>query len=163
MCTLISLLKQYFLLLITFCTYFERCSNFEFEAIYFSYVIVSKCKWVSGVDTYEAEIAADSIIWELCARKSAECLNLRNSFITTLKERRYLVSGLSAVSKGTGRSAPSKTMLVKEATEAAEVGPDGWFLLASIKTCKGLGNKDLAMYMGEKIKSCLLLPFPTSS
>ena len=25
-------------------------------------VIVSKCKWVSGVDTYEAEIAADSII-----------------------------------------------------------------------------------------------------
>ena len=32
--------------------------------------------------TYEAEIAADSIIWELCARKSAECLNLRNSFIT---------------------------------------------------------------------------------
>ena len=38
--------------------------------------------WVSGVDTYEAEIAADSIIWELFARKSAECLNLRNSFIT---------------------------------------------------------------------------------
>ena len=36
----------------------------------------------SGIDTYEAEIAADSIIWELCARKSAECLNLRNSFIT---------------------------------------------------------------------------------
>ena len=33
MCTLISLLKQYFLLLITFCTYFERCSNFEFEAV----------------------------------------------------------------------------------------------------------------------------------
>ena len=45
-------------------------------------VIVSKCNWVSGVDTYEAEIAANSIIWELFARKSAECLNLRNSFIT---------------------------------------------------------------------------------
>ena len=82
MCTLISLLKQYFLLLITFCTYFERCSNFEFEAVWIFYVIVSQCKWVSGVDTYEAEIAADSIIWELFARKSAECLNLRNSFIT---------------------------------------------------------------------------------
>ena len=77
---IISLLEQFFMLLITFCTYFERCSNFEFEAIF--YVIVSKCKWVSGVDTYEAEIAADSIIWELFARKSAECLNLRNSFIT---------------------------------------------------------------------------------
>ena len=38
--------------------------------------------WVSGVDTYEAEIAADSIIWELFARISAECLNLRNSSIT---------------------------------------------------------------------------------
>ena len=36
----------------------------------------------SGVDTYEAEIAADLIIWELIARKSAECLNLCNSFIT---------------------------------------------------------------------------------
>ena len=35
-----------------------------------------------GVDTYEAEIAADSIIWELFAKKSAECLNIRNSFIT---------------------------------------------------------------------------------
>ena len=31
---------------------------------------------------YEAEIGADSIIWELFANKSAECLNLRNSFIT---------------------------------------------------------------------------------
>ena len=82
MCTLKSLLKQYFLLLITFCTYFERCSNFEFEAIQIFYVIVSKCKWVSRIDNYEAEIAADSIIWELFARKSAECLNHRNSFIT---------------------------------------------------------------------------------
>ena len=85
MCTLISILKQYFLLLITFCTYFERCSNFEFEAVWIFYVIVSQCKWVSGVDTYEAEIAADSIIWELFARKSAECLNLCNSFITISK------------------------------------------------------------------------------
>ena len=84
MCTLISLLKQYFLLLLTFCTYFERCSNFEFEAIQIFYLIVSKCKWISGVDTYEAEIAADSIIWELFARKSAEWLNLRNSFITRM-------------------------------------------------------------------------------
>ena len=33
MCTLINLLKQYFLLLITFCSYFERCSNFEIKAI----------------------------------------------------------------------------------------------------------------------------------
>jgi len=32
-------------------------------------VIVSKGKWVSGVDTYEAEIAADSIIWKLFATK----------------------------------------------------------------------------------------------
>ena len=91
MCTLISLLKQYFLLLITFCTYFERCSNFEFEAIYFSYVIVSKCKWVSGVDTYEAEIAGDSIMWELFARKSAECLNLRNSLITIFSYYTYFL------------------------------------------------------------------------
>ena len=82
MCTLISLLKQHFLLLINFCIYFERCSNFEFEAVWIFYVIVFQCKWVSGVDTYEAEIAADSIIWELFARKSTECLNLRNSFIT---------------------------------------------------------------------------------
>ena len=37
---------------------------------------------MSGVDNYEAEILADSIIWELFAKKSAECLNLRNSFIT---------------------------------------------------------------------------------
>ena len=82
MCTIINLLKQYFLLLIIFCTYLERCSNFELEAIWISYVTASQCKWVSGVDTYEAEIAADSIIWELFAKKSAECLNLRNSFIT---------------------------------------------------------------------------------
>ena len=81
-CTLISLLKQHFLLLINFCIYFERCSNFEFEAVWIFYVIVFQCKWVSGVGTYEAKIAADSIIWELFARKSAECLNLRNSFIT---------------------------------------------------------------------------------
>ena len=46
------------------------------------------------------------------------------NFSSTLKERRYLVSGLSAVSKGTGRSPPSKTMFVTEAAEA-EVGPDG--------------------------------------
>ena len=39
-------------------------------------------QWVSGVDTYEAEIAADSIILELFAKKSAECLNIRNSFFT---------------------------------------------------------------------------------
>jgi len=44
------------------------------------YVIVSQCK--SGVDTYEGEIAADSIIWELFAKKSAECFYLCNSFIT---------------------------------------------------------------------------------
>ena len=42
------------------------------------YVIGSKCKWVCGVDTYEAEITADSIIWELFAKKSTEYLNLRN-------------------------------------------------------------------------------------
>ena len=71
MCTLISLLKQYFLHLITFCADFEKCSNFEFEAIQILYLIVSKCKWVSRVDNYEAEIAADSIIWELFAKKSA--------------------------------------------------------------------------------------------
>ena len=70
------------MLLITFCTYFVRCSNFEFEAVLIFYVTVSQCKWVSGVDTYEAEIAADSIVWEQFARKSAECLNLPNSFIT---------------------------------------------------------------------------------
>ena len=82
MCTIINLLKQCFLLLIILCTYLERCSNFELEANYIFYVTVFQCKWVSGVDTYEAEIAADSIIWELFAKKSAECLNLRNSFIT---------------------------------------------------------------------------------
>ena len=36
----------------------------------FVYVSVSKCKWVSGVDTYEGETAPYSIIWELFARKS---------------------------------------------------------------------------------------------
>ena len=65
-----------------FCAYFERCSNFKFEAIKFFYVIVFKCKWVSGFDTYEVEKIADSIIWELFSRKSAESLNLHNSFIT---------------------------------------------------------------------------------
>ena len=65
--------------------YIESCSNFELEAIQIFYVTVSQCKWVSGVDTYEAEIAADSIIWELFAKKSAECLNVRNSFITISK------------------------------------------------------------------------------
>ena len=54
----------------------------EVEAISIFYVIFFQCKWDSGVDNYEAEIAADSVIWELIARKSAECLNLRNSFIT---------------------------------------------------------------------------------
>ena len=48
----------------------------------FMYITVSQCMWVSGVDTYEAEIAADSIILEPFARKSAEYLNLRNSFIS---------------------------------------------------------------------------------
>jgi hypothetical protein len=69
MCTFINLLKQYFLLLIIFCTYLERCSNFELEANQILYVTVSQCKWVSGVDTYQAEITADSIIWELFAKK----------------------------------------------------------------------------------------------
>ena len=36
------------------------------------YVSVSKCKWVSGVDTYEGETAAFSVIWEVFARKSAD-------------------------------------------------------------------------------------------
>ena len=45
-------------------------------------VIVFKCKWVGRVDHYEAEVLADSIIWEPFARKSAQCLNLRDSFIT---------------------------------------------------------------------------------
>ena len=36
------------------------------------YVSVSKCKWVSGVDTYEGETAAYSVIWEVFARKSAD-------------------------------------------------------------------------------------------
>ena len=93
MCTLISLLKQYFLLLMTFFIYFERCNNFEVEAISIFYVIFFQCKWVSGVDNYEAEIAADSVIWELIARKSAECLNLRNSFITISSSGSSLVGG----------------------------------------------------------------------
>ena len=71
-----------FLLLITICSCFERCRNFKFEAVWIFYVIVSQWKWVSGIDTYEAEIAAGSIIWDLFARKSVECLNLHNSFIT---------------------------------------------------------------------------------
>ena len=82
MCTLIGLLKHHFLLLINFCIYFQRCSNFEIDAVWFFYVIVFKCKWVSGFDTYEVEKIADSIIWELFSRKSAESLNLHNSFIT---------------------------------------------------------------------------------
>ena len=68
------LLKQKFLLLIIFCTYLEICSNFELEANQIFYVTVFQCKWVSGVDTYEAEIAADLIIWELFAKKSAGIL-----------------------------------------------------------------------------------------
>jgi hypothetical protein len=52
------------------------------ESNYIFYVTVFQCNWVSGVNTYEAEIAADSIILEPFAKKSAECLNLRNSFIT---------------------------------------------------------------------------------
>ena len=52
------------------------------SSLIFFYVIVSQCKWVSGIDTYDARIAADSIIWELFARKSAECLYLRNWFTT---------------------------------------------------------------------------------
>ena len=82
MCTIINLLKHCFLLLIIFCTYLEICSNFELEANKIFYVTVSQCKWVSEVVTYEAEIVADLIIWELFAKESAECLNLRNSFIT---------------------------------------------------------------------------------
>ena len=65
MYTLISLWKQYFLLLITFCTYFERCYNFDLEAISIFYIIFSQCKWVSGVDNYAAKIAADSITCNL--------------------------------------------------------------------------------------------------
>ena len=38
----------------------------------FMYVSVSKCKWVSGVDTYQDETAAYSVIWEVFARKSAD-------------------------------------------------------------------------------------------
>ena len=86
MCTFINLLKQYFLLLILFCIYLERSSNFELEAIQIFYVTLSQCKWVSRVDTYEDEIAVDSMIWELFAKKLAECLNLRNSFITISME-----------------------------------------------------------------------------
>ena len=82
MCTIINLLKQYFLLLIIFCNYLERCSNFELEAISIFYVTAFQCKWVGRVYTYEAEIAADSIILEPFAKKSAEYLNLRNSFVT---------------------------------------------------------------------------------
>ena len=78
MYTMINLLNQYFLLLIIFYIYLERSSNFELKVIKNLYLTVSQCKWGSGVDTYEAEIAADSRIWELFAKKSAECLNLCN-------------------------------------------------------------------------------------
>ena len=67
MCTIINLLEQYCLDLITFCTYLERSSDFEFAAIQNFYVTVFKCKWVSEVDTYEAVIVADSMIWKVFA------------------------------------------------------------------------------------------------
>jgi hypothetical protein len=56
------LLKQYFLLLIIL----EDVAILNWKQ--FFYLTVSQCKWVSGVDTDEAEIAADSIIWELFAK-----------------------------------------------------------------------------------------------
>ena len=76
MCRIIS--QAIFL---AFCTYLDRCSNFEFEAILCTGVSVSKCTWVGGVDTYEA--VADSRSWEVFANKSADIHDLCNSFITT--------------------------------------------------------------------------------
>ena len=35
----------------------------------FMYISVSKWKWVSGVDTYASETAADAIIWEAFAKR----------------------------------------------------------------------------------------------
>ena len=49
--TIIDGIYAYLLLLITFCTYLESCSNLEFEAIYKFCVSSSRsssrCKWVS--------------------------------------------------------------------------------------------------------------------
>ena len=83
MCTIISLLEQYCLVLITFCTYLERSSDFEFAAIQNFYVTVFKCKWVSGVDTYEAAIVADSMIWKVFATH----LFTNIYFIPTVKDQ----------------------------------------------------------------------------
>ena len=71
MCSTKNLLEQYFLLLINFCTlHLERCSKFKFEAIKFFCVFVSQCKWVSGIDIYEAEIKTNTKIWEVFAKKN---------------------------------------------------------------------------------------------
>ena len=77
----------------------------NWKHIIFFYVTVYQCKWVSGVDTYEAEIAADSIIWELFANKAAECLNLRNSLITisSRKEAGNIQAKLEAIQNRRGR------------------------------------------------------------
>ena len=72
----------------------------NWKQIRFFYVTVFQCKWVSGVDTYEAEIAADSIIWELFARKSAECLNLRSLLsLVTYKSTDYRIFSLQEASR----------------------------------------------------------------
>ena len=38
----------------------------------FMYISLSKWKWVSGVDTYASETAADLKIWEAFAKRSAD-------------------------------------------------------------------------------------------
>ena len=66
------MLEINFLLLFTFCTYLEECSNFEIEAILrFMYQFLS-ANGLATFDTYEAETAADAIIWNGFARKSAD-------------------------------------------------------------------------------------------
>ena len=110
MCRIISLIEQYFLLLITFYTYVLTCTNFKKYnyQTYFLLILVflllftlgrksvtrappgllsSRMMSILAISSHKYTITLYiprhlEIIWELFAKKSADILSFRNSFIT---------------------------------------------------------------------------------
>ena len=80
-CTIINLLKQYFLLLIIFCTDLERCSNFELEANWIFYVTVFQCKWVSKNSDFFISNWADIVYGRTLMRRLHAIVRYRFSYL----------------------------------------------------------------------------------
>jgi hypothetical protein len=89
-----GLLEQFFLLIITFCTYLENVAILNlkpFEIFCYQFPSARGC---SGVETYEAETAANSMLWEVFAKNQMIFMNLRNSFSTIFSPNVNIISNV---------------------------------------------------------------------